>query len=212
MKQKQRGVSIIEIILILAVVGLLVAVVWLFVQNQKKSTAETATSNTTAEQSTKASPSTAPAAANSPASWYTYQPAGKEYSIKVADGWKLYKKSGDDKSLYSDGGLALSSGTRGQVLDATATNTDIASCGVFVLDYLPYQASDGSKQAFTTDSGISVGKTSSVDTIGVSGGGTMYSYNLTKGNKTLNATYDICKNSADNHDVVEQVIKTIAIN
>lgn len=201
MSTKQKGFSILEIILLVAVVGLIGAVAWLFVNNAQKGTTNSATTPT--------SPSPSASAKKSPAPWYTYTPAGKQYSLQVADGWTLHKKAGGDTSLYSTGSLALQSGTTGQVVSTAA---DIDLCGGLILDYSSYANTQQGSGTLTTNSGLTVTTSTAKDELGVSGGGTTYSYNATKNNQTVHISYSTCKDGPDYHDVVEQVVKTLAIN
>ena len=204
MNKRQSGFSVLEIILIVAVLGLIGAVAWLFVNNAKTATndktAKSDTSNTTTETKK-----------DSKSEWYTYSPAGKQYSIKVADGWTLHTKQGDDASLYSTGTLAIKNGTRGTVVTAVG---DIKPCDTFVLDYLPYIAKDeyAATGSLKTDLGIEVKTSKSKDELGISGGGLTYSYHVEKDGKTINMTYTQCAESADEHETVEDVVRTLQLN
>lgn len=204
MNKRQSGFSILEIILIVAVVGLIGAVAWLFVTNQKNGQTDKGTSTKTSESDKKDDRSKNPTG-----DWHTYSPAAKQYSIKVADGWTLHKKQGGDTSLYSTGELSLKSGTAGKVVD---TEGDIGQCDVFVLDYLPYEKNDDmATGTLTTESGLELKTNVTKDELGISGGGLTYSYNATKNSKTVHMTYTTCKDGKDHHETAELVAKTLEI-
>lgn len=214
MQSKQRGFSVIEIVLAVIVVGLIGAVTWLFIQNNNKSESTDSVATKTSspepkpamsdEQGNDSEPDTATELA-----WATYTPSGKQYSIMIPHGWTLHKKGGGDTSLYSTGSLELQPGTEGKVVSNAG---EMASCGHFILDYLPYANKENWSDSITTNTGLSVQKSAVKDELGVSGGGMNYNYKATKGQKTIYISYATCKGGPDHSNVVEQAVKTLAIN
>lgn len=205
MQAQQKGFSILEVILIIAVIGLIGAVAWLFVTNQHKpdDTNSTKSTQTTQTKQTKKK--------STSDTWYAYTADNNLYSLKIPDGWTLHKKTGGVNSLYSTGGLTLKPGTAGKVVD---TVDDIPRCDVLILDFLADTVLDDTLYAhsITTASGLTVETGVTTDELGIAGGGKTYSYSAFHNKHSVNITYTTCKNGVDNHDIVEQAVKTLAIN
>ena len=209
-KSNQKGFSVIEIILAIVILGLIGLVAWMFVQNTSKNSEVANTSSKTDSEDAEQDKPDQPVKENPELAWYSYTPSGNQYSFKIPDGWTLHKKGSDDTSLYSTGSLAIQTGSSGKVVNTVG---DLANCGHFILDYLPYSKQESWTISFKTDSGLDVRKTAGMDEIGVSGGGMGYSYNITKGQKTIYVSYGTCKDSAtDYHEVIEQALKTLSIS
>lgn len=209
MRGSQRGVSVVEIILIVVVIGLIGAVAWLFVQNNNKSEQSASSTASTSSTEIKKEVENQATEAQPELSWFTYSPSGKQYSIKVPNGWTLHTKQGDDASLYSTGSLTIQNGVPGKVVNTVG---ELNNCGHFVLDLLPYANNESWPYQLVTDSGLSVAKSARKDDLDISGGGTNYSYSATSGQKTVYISYSTCGNGADNHTEVEKAIKTLSLN
>ena len=208
MKSKQSGFSVLEIILVIAVVGLVGAVVWLFVNNQKPSEQK----NTAVNQSTKTE-SKKP----SKDDWLTYEPAGKEYSIRFADGWEMHKKGGDDTSLYSNGSLALQSGMRAKILDTVIPEGNASICrDGFTLDFLTYaypkKYLTGEEEVIKSDNGTDIYKTvSHGNMFDAKDERVSYSYATSTSNSHVMIGYTKCTDSADEHETVEDVVRSLQL-
>jgi Tfp pilus assembly protein PilV len=211
MHQKQNGFSILEILLIVAVVGLIAVVAWMFFNRESTQSDNTTTkTNQTEKQSSNETIKEAPK--DPVASWYEYTPVNKVYSIKLADGWNLYKKDEQGASLYSTSNLIVKDGTAAKILEGTG---QLDKCGSFILDYLDYAWPEKYKKAdaemLTSNSGLSIEKTAGIDELGISGGGMGYTYTATKNNSTVIISYSSCKDGPDYHETVEKAVRTLSI-
>lgn len=218
MFRNEKGFSIVEILAVVLIISLIGAISWLLYDRQLKPTNDSATTGSS-QQLTEQN-----ALEKETADWYLYEPAQKEYRLKVADGWVLRKKEGTDTSLYSTASLALTEGTKGQVAPYDPSSSAYEfDCGLYI-DWQTYndkaiydintQYDTEKPVAFTTFSGISVHKTSTLHSGGgyIPVGSKLYSYFLARDFKTLRVGYSACPNSEDYHEIVEKVVRTIAIN
>ncbi|MDR2063443.1 MAG: prepilin-type N-terminal cleavage/methylation domain-containing protein [Candidatus Nomurabacteria bacterium] len=201
MKKAQKGFGLIEVLLVIVIAGLIVVVSYILLNNQKDEP-DQVVENTEVKDET--------------ADWLVYEPAGKEYKFKVADGWKLYTKEGDDKSLYSIDSLALVSEVRGQVLPHPQDAHGEFECG---LSFDWYEGDmdlpDDMPIVFSTNAGLPVNGNDKLfleDDYGGPAGTKSYGYRLIQGSKAISIGYAACPDNGDYHDVVEEVIKTIEIN
>lgn len=218
MHKRSQGFSPLEIILAIAVIGLIGAVAWMFVNNQKSDTGTKSTDSTVTRKVDETKKGTS-------ASWLKWQPDGKQYSIKFADGWNVYMKQGVEASFYTHGSLELKSGTEAVVSDKrhdANAPLSIEPCkddthGGVVLDYMNYTYPakwyTGNETTIKTNAGLDIKK--SVELPGepsndapFASKNTNYSYVLSSTNKSVMISYTACEGGADHHELVEQAVKT----
>lgn len=225
MKNNQKGFTVVEILIIIVVVGLIGAAVWFIYGHQEDEKIDSQANSQTSQQEIPKN-ETKPEPKDETAEWLQYEPTGKEFSFKVADGWKLHKKEGSDTSFYSTESLALRAGAKGEVLPYVRSGPGEFGCGLY-WDYQTYDT-DVMKQVykddveqlkndekFSTTSGLEVRKKYKLlsEGGGYSPAGTKsYSYFLPLNNKSINIGYSVCPGGTDYYDVVEKVIKTIESN
>jgi uncharacterized protein YxeA len=222
MRKHTQGFSIVEILIGVAVIVLIGSVAWLFLSNQKTDTANVQSTNSSEKKSGNIK-NTADDTDEIAKNWQTWQPSGKQYSIKFADGWKVYMKQGVEASFYTNGSLALKLGTKAVVSDKRhddnaslssqpcAGNTD----GGVVLDYLNYSYPEkwytGKEEKIKTNEGYDVFKTVSPPSDGSQGiptNYTSYSYMIPGAGEYVMISYTACEDGTDHHDLVEKVVKT----
>jgi hypothetical protein len=205
----KKGFGVVEVLMVIVITGLAVFIGYLILNKQNDAKTEQE-----AEQPIKAEDETA--------DWFAYEPAGKEYKFKVADGWKLYEKIGDNKSLFSIDSLALIPSTRGQVLpNNNESGFGEIECGLFI-DWYQYgegrdtdSSDEESTVDFLTNSGLAVEKHYNLlteDDYGGPAGTKVYGYLIRKDSKEITIVYSACPDNGDYHDILEKVVRTIEIN
>lgn len=223
MQKRSAGFSIVEVLIGIAVIVLVGTVAWMFVSNQRTDTANVQSSNSSEKKSGDVDAITEGAGEISELDWLVWQPTGKQYTIKFADGWKVYSKQGVEASLYTQGDLALKSGTKAIVSDkrhddnaplslqACASDTN----GGLVLDYLngsyPEKWYTGKEEKLKTNGGLDIYKTVNGPSDGSQGiptNYTTYSYMIPGAGKYVMISYTACQDGTDHHDLVEKVVKT----
>ncbi len=217
-----------EIVLAVGVLVLLGAVGWMYFANNDPNTKQNGAVNNTdssdksKEKNLENQPGTdiADEKVDKTADWTTYQPDGKQYKIKFADGWTLRMKSGGGgESLYATGSLAIKEGASAKVLKADPNAPGhLDNCSnPFILDYLDYAFPDKYKSAnsekLKTNAGLEIEKTVGKDTTGVDGYATTYSYTVMGNKEHIRISYFRCPDHAANHyEIVEQVVKSIEMD
>lgn len=217
----QSGFSAVEAILVLVAVVILGFTGW-FVWNSQKSTDKTLsqTGTSTAPEAKKTEATSK--AESETAGWLLYKAPGGEYTVRLADGWKLNHCNGS-ALLYTHTHTDVTPqpGTK-----AVVTNIDCGSDGggdgfgisfyEKISEITPDFAQTGS---FKTAAGDTVKVYSQVeDSEGgglgaVEKGGTYFIYVITKSpTKNVHASYGVNPGQVDDHATVEKVLKTVVIN
>lgn len=205
---------IIIVVLIVALVGTLGFVFWQNFINTEVSSDQTKAPNKEKNVSVDDS-----VEKDRTAAWYEYKPDGNEYSIRLPDGWKLFKpEGGGSVSLYGfmAEDITYEAGTK-------ATISEVGGRGwgaiPFMLNYYPDSkivfGVDGSKQSsFKTKGGLTVDKyynevMSDPDVMGPPKGTKQYFYELKKDNYTIVVQHDITPSEVDQTALIEEAIKTL---
>lgn len=220
MRKYSPGFSSLEIILAVAVIGLIGTVAWMFVSNQESDNAASEShsvidNNNKTNQSDKTS--------DNSENWLTWQPSGKQYSIKFADGWNVYLKAQGDASFYTHGSLESKPGIQAKVSDTrhdVNAPSSIQPCtdnthGGVILDYMNYAYPakwyNGNETTIKTNGGLDIKKTISPPSDGSQGiptNYTTYSYVLSSTNESVIISYTACDKGPDRRELVEEVVKT----
>lgn len=219
MHKRSQGFSPLEIILAVAVIGLVGAVAWMFVSNQntKDASGQSASSATDKKSESKKSDTSADRSAE----WFAWQPSGKQYSIKFADGWSVYMKEGVPADFYTHGSLELKQGTLAKVFggrhdeNAPLNNNTCEGEGGVVMSYMDYTYPTkwytGNETTLKTNAGLDIKKSVALpsdESQGIPTNDTTYSYVLSAPKESVMISYTKCKNGTDRHELVEQVVKT----
>lgn len=152
--------------------------------------------------------------------WLLYEPPGKEFMFRVADGWKLYKKQDSNESFFSRTSLALQLGTKGEVLPFQSFGHGEGGCGLYWdwaklsqqgYDEAVARSDEYYTDKITTSSGLEVKKSAGPGQGLYDASTKVYGYFLAKNLQTIYIGYAVCAGEPDHHEVVERVIKTINI-
>lgn len=219
MNINQKGFGIVEVLIVVVILGLIGGTGWYVTQakNKANQTLDSASSAQTNPQKTEKKEE---ATKDETADWTIYETPQNEYSFKVADGWKLYKKQDSNESFFSRTSLALQLGTKGEVLPFQSFGHGEAGCGLYwdwaKLSKQDYDEAVARSDEYTdkifTSSGVEVKKSAGPGQGLYDASTKVYSYFLAKNLQTINIGYAVCAGETDHNDVVEKVIKTIVIN
>jgi hypothetical protein len=154
------------------------------------------------------------------AGWLLYSSPGKEFSVRLADGWVLerYQKSA---SIYQfdNTKLALVKGVQA-VVDEVQGGKD-GGAGLFISyadQNLEQVVKTGTKQtSLKTNDGIEVekyyGVTGEGEGIGPPTGSLEYNYFIYRGNNAvISVFYSVAPGATDYHALVEKVVETVHFN
>ena len=216
MHHKESGFTLVEGLLVTLIV-IVVGFAGYYINNQNEHTV----SKTEAQKVAETTKTSDKKPVKETDSWLLYQPPGKDYSIRLADGWVLerYQK---DSGLYqfSNDKLALVKGTKA-VVDEIQGGKD-GDTGFFLnyaTENIDQILPQGEQQtSLKTDDGLEVEKyryvqISGTEGIGLQAGDTQYTYIIRKtSSRVIEAGYSFKLNADDHHDVVEKVIKTAHFN
>ena len=148
-----------------------------------------------------------------------YEPPSKEYSLKLAEGWKLnrYMKESGLSSLSNDD-LAVRPGVQAEVSEIERGREGIGGLFISWLENLEYEPEGVKTVPFKTDQGLDVTKYSYVETKdsdgpGLQKGGLRSTYIIKKSdNSIINVRYAYYPEYTDHQATIEQVIRTLRIN
>jgi hypothetical protein len=221
--KEETGFTAVEMLLCLIIV-ILITFVGYYIYNSQKNTDDINKNISTAATATipKTVKKTAPVT-DETASWLLYTSPGKEYSLRLADGWKFTRyQAGTTINSNNDANLAPINGRKAVVeqieggkggvdtglsvffatsLDQVHTTEYTAIVGFKTSGGLEVKAY---KQTITT---APVAETSTVK------GTVAYKYVIAKSDtKIIMLDYAFNPGEADYHAIVEQAIKTLTIN
>jgi|GEM_PF-1359751 len=224
-KLNSPGFAAIEALLVVIILGLVGFTGW-FVWHSKQVSDKTLTDASKSQPTTAAKKSSntvkKPAASDETSSWLLYSPPSKNYTVQLADGWKLSRyQTADNLFTFNAADLNPSPGTKAIV--ATETLGKDGGAVGFFLNYFaadqrltPYSTQ---LPTFKTEDGVTVSaytETSTADPDGLGGlpkGATGYEYILRPASGALiDVTYGFKPGDTDNHSLVEKAIKTIHFN
>lgn len=222
-KTNQNGIAVLEVLLVLillAIVGFTGYYVW-HARQTTNDALNAANSTSTAPITSKKSQA-APTSTDETANWLLYSTPSKEYSLRLADGWKLNHCNGSSfLYTYKHGDITPQAGQR-----AVVTNMDCGSdgggdgfgIGLYTKESDVTPASTLTS-TFKTAAGDSIKvyirtETSTEGGLGaLDKGGTYYSYVLVKSpTKVIGVSYGVNFGQADDHATIEKSLKTITVN
>lgn len=224
-KSNQTGFATIEaglILVVVAILGFTGWFVWQAKQNTDKSLDAANNSQQAQINTKKTDKKQTSQTKDETVSWLLYEPPGKEYSIRLADGWKLTRfqdTSGLSTFLNTDS--TAQPGTKAVVTSIEGGKD--GRTGFFLnhatqnIDQISVQ---GTKQILgKTNDGLEIEKYYFVETSdkllgpGPQKGDTQYSYIVRKSsNRVVVVNYSFQPEMADYHETVEKVIKTVHFN
>lgn len=155
------------------------------------------------------------------ADWLLYESPGKEYSLRLADGWQMFRyEKSPSIYTYDNKNLALMSGTKAKVTEVQGGSDGQA--GLFInhaTENIEQIVTPGAKQtSLKTIDGLEVEKYYWIvngygeEGLGNSNGDTQYTYVIRKSAKNvMTVNYSFAPGATDYHELVEKVIKTISI-
>ncbi|MGZ6005426.1 MAG: hypothetical protein ACXWLH_04720 [Candidatus Saccharimonadales bacterium] len=150
--------------------------------------------------------------------WYLYETPGKEFKLRLADGWRLSRYMKEPSLSQTDNDLAIKMGTKATVTE-TVGGKDFTTGLIISFGVEKPQLDTRLKQTttFKTDAGLTVTKYYFQKTkdegygIDIPLGGKSYFY-LIKGSKGYFMTiYNVAKEDTDYYAVVEKVVKTVEL-
>lgn len=232
-----KGFTVIETLLIIAIVAIVGAVGWYVYDQRKDESAQSAITNfdecvaagnpvmesypeqCAADGRTFTNPNQKVTEAKEEDSWFLFEPTNKKYTLRIPDGWKATELS---SNLYVRDASSLEyiKGTKATVEVLSEGGWDGAS--PFAL-YYPEQNSDeivkeGTKVGeILTDEGLKVEKyrfvqTTNPDGIGYQKGDTAYSYYFEADGRYIVVSHVFSEEAKDHSETVERLIKTIKVN
>lgn len=208
----QKGFTLIEALLIIIALTLISFAGWYVWNSQQDETKDTTTTPVT-KKTTSSDTSAKP---DETASWVSFSPDSKLYSIKLPDGWTLWHQNDDCDCLYAlPDTLTYKAGTPATIKTTQGGRDLISGFSIFVNDegqaltYEGYQ----SLGTFQTASGVTVKKyffeqTEESDGLSSEKGTKEYVYVITKNNKVIDITYNHVPGKQDNLDLVNKAIDT----
>lgn len=219
-KLNQAGVAALEIILIVFVILAVAGVgyyVWQAKAKTNKTLSDTAQGAGEATKTEKKKSTTKYTPTDETASWYLYTTPGKEYQLRLPDGWKLQRYQASS-GIYANAAkdIVYAKGTLATVTQVEG-GRDFAAVP-FAVNYMKtteISAPSGDKQALSlkTKDGLTVDKYKYVvpkdpEAIGPPKGTIEYDYRFTKGSYTVSVVHDIAPGETDQTQYVEKAIAT----
>lgn len=217
-KLNSKGFGIVEILLVILLV-FLVGGIGYYVYTQAKNNDETSTPSS--DVSGKIDKEVEPdlAAKDETANWLLYEPPGKEYKIRLADGWQLHRfqeNSGIFAFTMKD--LAYKKGTKATVVEEMGGRDGSVSFSLyFGNSSLGYLEGATRVDSFITAEGVAVEKyyykqVKDSEGPGLPKNGEENIYVIKSGKKVTVITHSILPGETAQTDIVEKVVKTLHIN
>lgn len=217
LSRNSAGFGAIEGLLIVVIVALVGFVGW-YVWHSKNNTdnsysaAGSVNNNSTAaKQTTETKPSV-----DETANWLIYEPPGKEYKIRLADGWEL-TKTPSSSNLIAFGGIDYKPGTKATVRELEGGRGGPLSFALFVNNQDTFVCNRGDKQVdFKTNGGLTGSKYLFVQTENrgenIAKGDKEYTYRFQDGSNKICILHDAYQNQSSKIETVEKVVKSLEIN
>lgn len=152
--------------------------------------------------------------------WLLYESPGREYSMRLADGWSLLRcGKGPSMYTYDNSKLMFLAGQKAVVSEITCGSD--GRTGLFInhaRQNIEQIATPGTKQtSLKTNDGLEIEKYHWVvsgygEGLGVANGDTEYTYVIRESaNNVMTISYSFQPGNTDYHELVEKVVKTISI-
>jgi type II secretory pathway pseudopilin PulG len=216
MNKTQRGFAVVEGLLVLVIIGILAGAGW-YVVKSKKITEDSLNKTSSAQVNI---PAKKTVTRDESSSWYLYESPGKEYKIRLADGWKLQRYSTSDNIYaWSNSDISYKKGTTATVeqIEGGRDGGNVA----FTLRVVGGDESppilQGTKQiSLKTTQGLDIEKyifkqTTEPESQGLQKDSTEYHYIVSKGSRTIDIYHDEALSDPPSIDIVEKVIKTLEL-
>lgn len=220
MTSNQKGFSTAETLLILVIVAVIGGVGYYVYKarqetsksqdNANKSSLEIEASKKQSEEDKKAPEETA--------SWLLYEPPGKQYSVRIPDGWKLVSLSGTDLYGRNSSDTVYKAGTKATVQAIEGGWDGASSFGLYYPSASdePRVKEGEQKGTLTTASGLTAQKyqytqTTEPEGIGYAKGSTVYNYYFDDKGKNIFIQHYVSSGETAQTDLVEKAIKTLKV-
>lgn len=218
MKKQTGSIHVIIIVgLVALLIGALGFIFWQNFVNSKSKNSESTTNNKDSTQLKKP---------DRTEGWYTYSPAGNEFTLRLPDGWKLYRsEGGDGSSLYgfNPEDIVYEAGVKAVVADVGGRDWG-------AIPYLLKYSSDDSafdgvvgsleSTSSKTNSGLTIYKyyyvtPSDPEVMGPPKGTRQYYYLIKKdetkkGSSMVVIQHDVAPSESDQRALIEESIKTLS--
>lgn len=223
MKFKQKGFSVVEILIVIVLVSLIGSVGWYVWQSKNKKPASTDDSQTTQTQpSTQTQASSCNAASEEQNSWAVVSSHENNFTMCVPGGWTLVSDTQSDTFRVAPPFVVVS-GEKATIQNEEIGGKDGTSDMFQVLtakeSYQGWTSNDAEKSDFTLNDGTKgIRYYTKYTNIGVGGGiGPVegdedYEYLFEKNGKFIHAGYTIHPGTQKHLNTVEEVLKTLKIN
>ena len=221
---KNAGFALTELLLIIiAVTGVVFTGYYVYHANKKSDLTNAANNRENQANSSKAVNDTATKTPTDDTSgWLNYVSPGKEFSIRLADGWKLQRYS-TSPAIYAYGNdlLTFKMGVKATVTQVEGGKDGSGEGLTISFGTVDQENSNAGNKltSFSTTAGDSVNVYNRAETEqpqavgGLNKGGIYYNYFIKKtASKYVNVSYGFNVGQTDNHALVEKVIKTLIIN
>lgn len=242
MKLNQKGFTIVETLIVLVVLSVIAGAGWMVYQRQNSETSTKSTSAITnfeecvaagnpvmeshpeqcaanGKTFVKESQDSKPSKTDDTKEWLAYQPPSKEYSIRLADGWKLERYQ-QNAGLYarSNDSLKLQPGIRAIVEQVEGGGDGFGLWLGFAETPSNTEMRGEKTESLRTNEGLEIeryhyAQASHADVIGMAQGGSNYYYLIkNSADKYFEANYTLLKGETDHRDTIEKVLKTVRFN
>ncbi|MCB9819989.1 hypothetical protein H6796_01655 [Candidatus Nomurabacteria bacterium] len=224
MRKNQKGFGVIEILLIVAVIGLTVAVGWLFLDRQKNNDPvnKVDSSDNSTETATE-SPKENIKKADETVNWLSYSSPKNTYSIKVPDGWSIdsLSNSGTDGLwAWSSESIKHVAGQKATITEASGGRGGSSSAFALVYDYKDgnnFNIEGSIQRTYKTDAGYDVSKYYFVEPGREDGmypakGTVSYVYDIRHQAKRVAIKHGILPGETDQSSLIEKMVNSLKIN
>lgn len=220
MKGHHQGFGVVEALLILVIVGILGGVGWFVYHSNKKPTRVISDTAPVQSETPKTADKTVVPAKDETDDWLLYESPGKEYKIRLADGWNI-SRTGTTDFIYAWAitDLKLKPGVPATVTQVDGGRDGSSMAFSLIIPTVPVENFvRGDKQTqLKTQGGLTIDKYIFTQTVEPEGpdlpkGSKEYRYVIKKSSKTITVVHDENVGEPNLVDLVEKVVKTIEIN
>ena len=217
----QQGFTRAKLLIVIIIIGIIGATGWLVYDRQNDKDQSVVEHKEPSAQT----PATNDAQAtikDETTDWLLYITPGNEYTIRLADGWKLerYEKTAG-LATFSNNDTVLNKGTKAVVTEVNGGKD--GSTGFFInfaTQNIEQIVTPGTKEpSLKTNDGLEIEKYAwvvsgySSEGLGPNNGDTQYSYVIRKSkDKVISVSYSFKPGEVDNSNVIEKVLKTVHFN